>query len=57
VLQLDSFETNLFGLKGILKGKCELGQRKSFHCIPVYVSCPKFFVVLLLPFCSYLTFL
>jgi hypothetical protein len=41
VLQLDSLETNLFveysiySLKVALKGKSELGQRKSFHCTPV----------------------
>jgi hypothetical protein len=50
------FEYSWNSLKGILKGKSELGQRKSFHCIPVNVSCPKFFVILSLPFCSYLTF-
>jgi hypothetical protein len=35
------FEYSWNSLKRILKGKSELGQRKSFHCILVNVSCPK----------------
>jgi hypothetical protein len=54
VLQLDSFATNLLfkcscnSLKGILKGKCELGQRKELplHFGKMYLVLSSLFTLI-----------
>jgi hypothetical protein len=62
VLQLDSLDTNLFveyfwnNLKGVLKGKSELGQKRASTAFRYKYILSQVCTCILIAFCAYLTF-